>query len=168
MKRILVIHGPNLGMLGRRQPDLYGTETLYEINKRLRKNNNDNLEIICRQSDSESEIIKWIHGSVQQSISTLRCDTFDFLVINAAGYTHTSVAIRDSLLSVDIPFIEVHITNIYKRESFRHVSMLSDIASGVIIGHGSYGYDLAIMSALNYFNYQNDDCTNIDDSEDWR
>ena len=134
--KIAVIHGPNLNLLGIREPSVYGKKTLKEINDQLF---NKALVLGCDieffQSNSEGEIVDYIQ--------LLKERGFDGLIINAAAYTHTSVAIRDALLSINIPFIEVHISNIFKRESFRHKSYLSDIAVGVISGLGYMGYEYA-------------------------
>ncbi len=138
--KILVIHGPNLHMLGRREPSIYGAFTLEKINKKLKgiaKKNNLALETL--QSNSEAEIVERITK-----------DDFDFLIINPAAYTHTSVAIRDAILAVNKPTIEVHLSNIYKREEFRKKSLISDIAIGVIIGLGALSYTLALEAALSF------------------
>ena len=132
--KVLVIHGPNLHLLGKREPDIYGKVTLDEINKELMefsKKNNINLEIF--QSNSEGEIVDKITNS-----------DYDFLVINPAGLTHTSVVIRDAILAVNKPTIEVHISNIYKREEFRKKSLISDIVLGVISGFGKLSYIFAL------------------------
>ncbi len=135
--KISVIHGPNLNLLGLREPLVYGNKTLKGINKQL---SNKALALGCEieffQSNSEGEIVDYIQ--------LLKERNFDGLILNAAAYTHTSIAIRDSLLAIDIPFIEVHISNVFKRESFRHKSYLSDIAVGVISGFGYMGYEYAL------------------------
>ena len=136
IKNITVIHGPNLNLLGQREPDHYGTLTLDDINDALTKEAsilNLNLEIY--QSNGESEIVDKI-----QSLKS------DFIIINPAAYTHSSVAIRDALAAMGIPFIEIHISNVFAREDFRKQSFFSDIAVGVISGLGSEGY----CAALNY------------------
>lgn len=136
--KILVIHGPNLHLLGKREPHIYGKVTLKELDKELRSRaKKDNFEIEIIQSNSESEIIEKITNA-----------DYDFLIINPAAYTHTSVAIRDSLLGVNKPAIEVHISNIYKREDFRKKSLISDIALGVISGLGKWSYFLAMEAAI--------------------
>lgn len=136
--KILVIHGPNLHLLGKREPHIYGKFTLQEINNNLKETaqkNSVDIEII--QSNSESKII--------DKITT---ENFDFLIINPAAYTHTSVAIRDAIVGVNKPTIEVHLSNIYKREAFRKKSLISDIALGVISGLGKWSYLLALKAAL--------------------
>ena len=140
MKNILVMHGPNLNMLGQREPETYGHVTLEDINSELKKKADKfKINITCFQSNYEGEII----DKLQKSFTKI-----DGLIINPAAYTHTSVAIRDAVLLLDIPTIEVHISNIYKRESFRHNSYLSDIVTGQIAGVGVIGYYLA-LEALN-------------------
>lgn len=138
MNKILVIHGPNLHLLGKREPDVYGKATLEDINKELTKKAKENkVDIRILQSNSEGEIVEEITNS-----------SYDFLIINPAAYTHTSVAIRDSLLGVDKPAIEVHLSNIYKREEFRKKSLVSDVVLGVISGFGKLSYLLALESAV--------------------
>ena len=141
MKKILVLHGPNLNLLGTREPLIYGATPLQQINTRL---NNEATQagwiLHCYQSNSESDLIQAIH---QASI-----DTIDYIIFNPAGFTHTSVALRDALRAVAIPFIEVHISNIYSREAFRHHSYFSDIAKGPISGLGVQGYSLALTSII--------------------
>jgi 3-dehydroquinate dehydratase-2 len=140
MKNILVIHGPNLNMLGQREPETYGYVTLEDINSELNKKAEQfKINITCFQSNHEGEIVDKLQKSFKK---------IDGLIINPAAYTHTSVAIRDAVLLLDIPTIEVHISNIYKRESFRHNSYLSDIVTGQIAGVGVIGYYLA-LEALN-------------------
>lgn len=139
---LLLLNGPNLNMLGIREPEKYGTESLQDIVTRLQNRANDcGLDFEHYQSNSESELINTIHQA------HLRVD---FIIINPAAFTHTSVALRDALLSVNIPFIEVHLSNIHARESFRHHSYLSDVAKGVICGLGSQGYDFALEYAEQY------------------
>ncbi len=134
-KSILVINGPNLNMLGKREPEVYGKETLDDINKLLQNlGKKNNISIECFQSNSEGNIVEKIqkvYGNVNG------------IIINPAAYTHTSIAIRDALLLHNIPIIEIHLSNIYKRESFRHKSYISDIATGQISGFGSFGYEMA-------------------------
>ncbi len=135
--KIAVIHGPNLNLLGLREPSIYGKETLKDINEQL---SNKALVLGCEieffQSNSEGEIVDYVQ--------LLKERNFDGLILNAAAYTHTSIAIRDALLAIGIPFIEVHISNVFKRESFRHKSYLSNIAVGVISGFGYMGYEYAL------------------------
>ena len=139
MKKILVIHGPNLNMLGKREPEVYGSEGLAEINSRIESEAHDlGLDVECFQSNSEGEIV----DRIQKALGDV-----SLIIINPAAYTHTSVAIRDALLAVDLPVIEVHLSNIHKREDFRKKSLVADIALGQITGFGSYGYILAIKAA---------------------
>ena len=142
MANILIIHGPNLNMLGKRETKWYGNTTLEEINHSLQQKNlaTDNLTIV--QSNSEADIIDHIQQSSDNNV--------DFLVINPAGLGHTSISLRDALLCVTIPFIEVHLSNVYKRETFRQTSKTWDIAMGIICGLGAYGYILALQAAQNY------------------
>ena len=136
IKNITLIHGPNLNLLGQREPDHYGTNTLADINDALTNEATKlNLNIEAFQSNSEAEIVDKI-----QSL------TSDFIIINPAAYTHSSVAIRDALAAMKIPFIEIHISNVFSREDFRKQSFFSDIAVGVISGLGTEGY----CAALNY------------------
>ena len=141
MAAILVLHGPNLNLLGSREPEIYGSETLDEINHRLQSEaERAGATLSCLQSNGEQELVEAIHQS--------REDGTQFIIINPAAYTHTSVALRDALAAVAIPFIEVHISNVYAREPFRHHSYLSDIAEAVISGLGSFGYDCAHAAVL--------------------
>ncbi len=137
MKKILVLHGPNLNLLGSREPEIYGATSLKTLNDSLiTQAQNASLELVCFQSNSEAELIQAIHQAAKDSI--------DYLIINPAAFTHTSIALRDALAAVAIPFIEVHLSNIYSRESFRHHSYFSDIATGIICGLGTKGYSLAL------------------------
>ena len=141
MPHILVLHGPNLNMLGTREPKIYGCETLDDINKRLTSSaNNHTFSLDHFQSNAEHLLIDRIHQAKRSNT--------DFIIINPAAFTHTSVAIRDALLAVSIPFIEVHISNVHSRETFRQHSYFSDIALGVICGLGSAGYDFALHKAI--------------------
>lgn len=145
MKAILVLHGPNLNLLGTREPAVYGSTTLDEINQSLSLfAENKGANLVCLQSNSESVLIDRIHQA--------RTDGTEFIVINPAAFTHTSVAIRDALAAVAIPFIEVHLSNVHAREAFRRESFFSDIAVGVICGMGASGYEYAVQYALNYKN----------------
>jgi 3-dehydroquinate dehydratase-2 len=139
MARILVLNGPNLNLLGSREPGLYGQDTLSSIERRLSGLATGH-DLACFQSNAESALIERIHQA--------QADGVDFILINPAALTHTSVALRDALLGVDIPFIEVHLSNVFAREPFRHHSYLSDIAVGVISGLGAHGYELALAAAL--------------------
>lgn len=141
MSTILVLHGPNLNMLGTREPELYGRETLADIDDRLHHQAAQlGHHLLHLQSNAEYELIERIHDARNEGV--------DFIIINPAAFTHTSVALRDALLASGIPFIEVHLSNVHAREAFRHHSYFSDIAEGVICGLGSQGYDLALQAAL--------------------
>lgn len=141
MKKILVLHGPNLNLLGTREPSIYGTTTLDHINTRLSKEASQaGFSLSYFQSNSEADLINAVHQA--------RIDKVDYIVFNPAGFTHTSVVLRDALCAVAIPFIEVHISNIYSREAFRHHSYFSDIAIGTISGLGAQGYSLALTSII--------------------
>ena len=141
MSNILVIHGPNLNLLGLREPGLYGVDTLDSINQDLTDLAQENtVQLSIFQSNHEGQIVDRIHQAYQ--------DKIDFIVINPAAFTHTSVAIRDALLGCSIPFIEVHLSNIHAREDFRQHSFLSDIATGVISGLGKDSYLLALKAAI--------------------
>lgn len=141
MAKILVLHGPNLNMLGVREPSHYGKATLADINQSLVAIAAEaGAEAVCFQSNAEYALIERIHEAGQ--------DGTEFIIINPAGFTHTSVALRDSILSVSLPFVEVHISNIHHREPFRHHSYFSDVAVGVICGLGSMGYEAAMRFAL--------------------
>ena len=140
-RNILVIHGPNLNLLGTREPHIYGAQTLEDINHHLVQLASD-LGGVCNtyQSNTEGLLVDRIHAAAQEQI--------DYILINAVAYTHTSVAIRDALAAVAIPFVEVHLSNVHQRESFRHHSYLSDLAQGVIVGLGAYGYEAALRYAM--------------------
>jgi 3-dehydroquinate dehydratase-2 len=141
MATILVLHGPNLNLLGTREPQVYGKETLDDINRRLADTcTTAGHHLLHLQSNAEYELIERIHDARNEGIH--------FIVFNPGAFTHTSIALRDALLAVSIPFIEVHLSNVYKREAFRHHSYFSDIAAGTITGLGSQGYDLALQAAL--------------------
>ena len=142
---ILVLHGPNLNLLGNREPDLYGTGTLDEINAILTKMATEaEVELAHFQSNAEAELINRIHDAPQEEV--------DFIIINPAAFTHTSIALRDALTATGIPFIEVHLSNIFSRESFRQKSYFSDVARGVITGMGPKGYELALAYVLSQRN----------------
>lgn len=142
MKKILLLNGPNLNMLGKREPEIYGSQTLADIEQHLQVlAQHQGVQLDYFQSNSEEALINRIHQAFQQ---------VDFILINPAAFTHTSVALRDALLSVSIPFIEIHLSNVHSREPFRHHSYLSDIAKGVICGLGSKGYEYALDYALEY------------------
>lgn len=140
-RRVVVLHGPNLNLLGTREPAIYGSETLPDINRRLvSRGRSAGAEVRCYQHNAEAQLIEAVHKAGARAV--------DFIIINPAGYTHTSVALRDALAGVGIPFVEVHLSNIHARESFRHRSYFSDKAVGVICGLGSRGYDFALDFAL--------------------
>jgi 3-dehydroquinate dehydratase-2 len=142
--KILVIHGPNLNLLGRREPGVYGSQTLSQINARLRElSKGIGAELKIMQSNSEGEIVSFIGENA---------DWADGIVINPAAYTHTSVAIRDAIVAVDLPAVEVHLSNVFGREEFRHFSYISPIASGVICGFGPESYVLAIEAIVRRVN----------------
>ncbi|BBA85071.1 type II 3-dehydroquinate dehydratase [Candidatus Nardonella dryophthoridicola] len=143
MKNILIINGPNLNLLGTREVEKYGKLTLKElINKLKNKSKELNINLYHIQSNSESKIIKYIHSSKKNKI--------EFILINGASLTHTSISIRDAILAVSIPIIEIHISNIYSREQFRRFSYLSDIALGIICGFGIDGYLYALEYVSKY------------------
>ncbi|OGV76519.1 MAG: type II 3-dehydroquinate dehydratase [Methylotenera sp. RIFCSPLOWO2_02_FULL_45_14] len=144
-KSILVLHGPNLNLLGLREPEHYGNATLESINNTLAKQaQSANIALETFQSNAEAELVTKI-----QSIALIKVD---FVIINPAAFTHTSVAMRDALSAVKVPFIEVHLSNVYAREAFRHHSYFTDIAVGVISGLGAHGYTLALDYAINHIN----------------
>ena len=141
-KRVLVLHGPNLNLLGKRQPEIYGRLTLEEINGKIRALAHElGVEVEIRQSNSEGELVTWIQESAKE---------FGALVINAAAYTHTGVALRDALEAAGIPAIEVHLSNIYKREEFRRRSLIADAVVGQIAGFGVHSYLLGLRAAVEY------------------
>jgi len=143
MKNLLVLHGPNLNLLGSREPDVYGRITLDEINQKLQQlalTKGANLQYF--QSNAEAALV--------DRVQLARQDGTDFIIINPAAFTHTSVALRDALAAVAIPFIEIHISNVFAREAFRKESYFSDLAVGVISGLGTSGYELAVQFALQH------------------
>jgi 3-dehydroquinate dehydratase II len=142
-KQLLVINGPNLNLLGIREPRHYGRETLPAIMARLtRRAQRAGAKLATFQSNSESALVDRIQQARKEGVA--------FIIINPAAYTHTSVAMRDALAAVEIPFIEVHLSNVYAREAFRRVSHFSDIATGIISGLGAQGYELALEFALQH------------------
>ncbi|MBI2295325.1 MAG: type II 3-dehydroquinate dehydratase [Betaproteobacteria bacterium] len=142
-KNILVINGPNLNLLGSRETEFYGRDTLEAINTRLVKRAGEGrARLAAYQSNSEAELVE----RIQQA----RAEGVDFIIINPAAYTHTSVAMRDALAAVGIPFVEVHLSNVFARESFRRESYFTDLAVGIISGLGARGYELALEFALEY------------------
>jgi len=141
MTRILLLNGPNLNLLGTREPQVYGRETLADVEAAVRAiGAARGAAIDCFQSNHEGALIDRIHAA--------RSDGTGWIVINPGGLTHTSVALRDALAGVPIPFIEVHVSNVHRRESFRHHSYLSEIAAGVIVGFGVAGYAMAVNAAI--------------------
>lgn len=142
-RAILVLHGPNLNLLGKREPEIYGKETLAEIDGRLAARAAEaGASLESFQSNHEGELIDAVHAAKKQGK--------DFIIVNPGGYTHTSVALRDAFAAVGVPFIEVHLSNIHAREAFRQHSFFSALAVGVICGLGSRGYDLALDYALEH------------------
>jgi len=141
MARILLLNGPNLNLLGTREPAVYGTATLQDIETKLKGISlAQGHELIAAQSNAEHELIGKIHATTAQQIG--------FVIINPGAFTHTSIALRDAFLSVSVPFIEIHLSNVFARETFRHHSYLSDIAVGCIYGLGPIGYELALQAAI--------------------
>ena len=141
MSKFMLLNGPNLNLLGSREPEIYGSATLEEIEKKLGLMASESgHELICYQSNAEHDLVEQIHLAKKEDV---KC-----IVFNPGAFTHSSIAIRDALSGVEIPFIEVHISNIYSREDFRQKSFLSDIAEGVISGLGVEGYELALESGI--------------------
>lgn len=148
MASILLLHGPNLNLLGTREPGVYGATTLEQINRQLQEQASAAGHFLeCFQSNAEFQLIERIHAAQRDGTA--------FILFNPAAFTHTSVALRDALLAVSIPFIEVHLSNVHKREPFRHHSYFSDIAIGVICGLGASGYRLALDAAIEHVNHPN-------------
>jgi 3-dehydroquinate dehydratase-2 len=144
MTKYMLLNGPNLNLLGTREPEIYGSETLQDIETNLLAIAKElNFDLICHQSNAEHELVDLIHSARDEEV---KC-----IIINPGALTHSSIALRDALSGVGIPFIEVHISNIYAREDFRQVSYLSDIAQGVISGLGIEGYELALKTAFKKF-----------------
>ena len=147
MANILVLNGPNLNLLGTREPKHYGATRLADIESELaRSAKQAGHSLNCFQSNAEHELVDRIHAALDEKV--------DFILINPAAFTHTSIAIRDALSAVKIPFIEIHLSNIYARENFRHTSYFSDLAQGVISGLGPKGYQLALQAAIDQINQQ--------------
>lgn len=143
MARLLLLNGPNLNLLGEREPEIYGRQTLAEIEQNLKNAaKTAGHELGSYQSNAEHELVDRVQSAAADGIS--------FILFNPAGFTHTSVALRDALLAVDVPFIEVHLSNTAAREEFRHHSFFSDIAFGSVSGFGALGYQLALQAALEY------------------
>ncbi len=143
MATILVLNGPNLNLLGSREPELYGSTTLDDIQHKLELSaTSAGYKLSFKQSNAESQLLDWIHEGQQKNVA--------FIIINPAAFTHTSVALRDGLLATATPFIEVHLSNVHAREDFRKHSYFSDIALGVICGLGAQGYELALQAAIQH------------------
>ncbi len=147
MANLLVLHGPNLNLLGTREPEHYGSTPLGAIDARLEElAQADGHRVRCVQSNAEHVLVEHVQAAPAEGV--------DFILINPAAFTHTSIALRDALLAVGSPFIEVHLSNVYAREPFRRVSYFSDAAVGVISGFGPYGYELAYRAAVHYLSTQ--------------
>jgi len=141
MASILALHGPNLNLLGHREPHIYGSDTLDDINQRLTAQCDEaGHQFSHLQSNSEAELIDRLHQA--------RTDGTAFILVNFGGFTHTSIALRDAMLATELPFIEVHLSNLHAREAFRHKSYFADIAVGSIVGLGAQGYELALQAAI--------------------
>lgn len=143
MAKLLLLNGPNLNLLGSREPEIYGSDTLDDITEDLTKKaeaSNHSLDHL--QSNAESDLIDRIHQAAKENVG--------FILFNPAAFTHTSVALRDALLGTEIPFIEIHLSNVHQREEFRQHSFFSDIAVGTIVGLGAQGYELALQAAINH------------------
>lgn len=141
MSTILVLNGPNLNLLGQREPDKYGALTLDDIKQQLEQQiKTTHYKLDFRQTNSEAELLGWVHQAPKENVV--------FILINPAAFTHTSIALRDALLGVNISFIELHISNVHAREPFRQHSYFSDIAKGVISGFGTLSYTLALQAAI--------------------
>lgn len=148
MAKILLLNGPNLNLLGKREPGHYGNQNLAAIETHLQTIAiNQNHGLLCYQNNSEGALVDRIHQAMDEQVQ--------FILINPGAYTHTSIALRDALLGVAIPFIEIHLSNVHRREAFRHHSYLSDVAEGVILGLGPLGYELALYAAIQKLNQQN-------------
>ncbi len=140
MAKLLLLNGPNLNLLGTREPEVYGSDSLADIENRLSTQATDlGHELTCFQSNAEHDLVAQIQQAGTSDVA--------FIIINPGALTHTSIALRDAFLGTEVPFIEVHLSNVYARESFRHQSYLSDIAAGVIVGLGAKGYELALAAA---------------------
>ncbi len=147
MAKLLVLHGPNLNLLGSREPEIYGHTTLAEIDARLQAlAHAAGHSLECAQANAEHVLVERVQQAMREGVA--------FIVINPAAFTHTSVALRDALVAADIPFIEVHLSNIHKREAFRKHSYFSDAAIGVICGLGAQGYELALQAAITQLSHK--------------
>jgi 3-dehydroquinate dehydratase-2 len=134
--RVLVLNGPNLNLLGKREPEIYGSETLGDIEKAAKAHGRGlGLTVEFRQSNAEGELVSWLHEAREKA---------DGVILNGGAYTHTSIALRDAALALETPLVEVHLSNLFKRETFRHHSYISDVAEGLICGFGAQGYLLAL------------------------
>ena len=143
MPSFLLINGPNLNLLGSREPEVYGAASLDDIEKRAKSLATElGHELDCYQSNAEHELIDRVQQAARDKVS--------FIILNPGAFTHTSIALRDALLAVEIPFIELHLSNTFAREEFRHKSYFSDIAQSCLFGFGAYGYELALHAASNY------------------
>ena len=143
MAKLLLLNGPNLNLLGSREPDIYGSDTLDDIAQKLSTlSDQQNHQLTHFQSNAEADLINQIHQAAQNNI--------EFILFNPAAFTHTSVALRDALLGTQIPFIEIHLSNVHQREEFRQHSFFSDIAIGTIVGLGAQGYELALQAAVSH------------------
>lgn len=146
MKRVLVLNGPNLNLLGQREPEVYGSVTLADCENSLAKlADRLNIEIDCRQSNHEGDLIDWIGAAADQN--------FDGLLINPAAYTHTSIALRDAIAAVDIPAVEIHLSNIHSREQFRRQSLIAPVCAGQISGFGAYSYEVGLQALADILNH---------------
>ena len=143
MSRFLLVNGPNLGLLGQREPEIYGADTLADIESRLEQlAEQQGHDLLSYQSDAEHELVRRVHAARDEGI--------DLILLNPAAFTHTSIALRDALLAVSIPFIEIHLSNVAAREDFRHRSFFSDVALGTVAGFGVASYELALIAATRH------------------
>ena len=144
-QHLLLLNGPNLNLLGTREPEIYGATTLADIESRLQdRARQAKVKLVTFQSNAEAALVERVQQAGREGV--------DFILINPAAFTHTSVALRDALAAVAVPFVEIHLSNVFARESFRHKSYFSDLAVGIISGLGSLGYELALDFALRYTN----------------
>lgn len=138
--KVLVLNGPNLNRLGKREPHIYGYETLQDVEQRLHDLAGEKATIVCKQSNHEGQLVDWLHEAADEQ--------YTGIIINPAAYTHTSIALHDAIAGIDVPVIEVHISNVHKREAFRHHSYLAPACLGQIVGLGTFGYELALRTFL--------------------